>query len=276
MAITFKTNNAAGPVQRMIEQSNQEYGKSLGRLASGNRINTPADDPAGNAQASGIEAQLRSFQQAQRNAMQGTSLIQVAEGGLNEINNLVMRLREIAIAAASDEIEPSGRDALDDEYQSVIKEIDRIANSTRYAGNSLLNGQGKNIGIQVGPNNSEFDRIEFPTSDINATADALGVSGISVYDSDSALDSLESIDKALTQVNGLRAKTGAFQSRLESVHRTLASTEEATAGALSRIRDTDYATESTNAVSRQIQLKAAVAVLAQANSSSSDLLRLLG
>ena len=225
--------------------------------------------------ANGLEVSINGLQQAGRNAADAASMTQVAEGGLNEINNLLLRARELAVASASDTVDDEGRNAINYEYQTLTAEIDRISKTTSFRGNPLSNGQGRELTFQVGPHNSENDRITYDSSSVNAGASALGVDGLDLSSSDSALDSLSSIDQALSKVNAFRAQTGAMQGRLESVQRTTSYNAEIQSGDLSRLRDTDYATETTEAMKRQIQSQAAVAILAQANSAPSSLLRLL-
>jgi flagellin len=269
------TNVSAMNAARNLDSQTTAYQNSLSKLSSGNRFATPGTDPSGHARANSLEVNVNGLQQASRNAADAASLAQVAEGGLNEINNLLMRAREITVASASDTVDDEGRDALDYEMKTLTSEIDRISKTTGFRGNPLLNGQGRQLTFQIGPNNTENDRISYDAGSVNASASSLGVDGLDLSDPDSALDALPSIDEAISKVNAYRAQTGALQGRLESIQRTNGAAAEAQSGQLSRLRDTDYATETTEALKRQIQSQAAIAVLAQANSAPSSLLRLI-
>lgn len=275
MSISTSNNANSLSLIRYADQAETQYQTSLERLASGIRLQSKEIEPSSLAQSGLLEARVRSYIQAESNVQQARSIVQLAEGSLNEIINLVTRLREVMLVAANDEIDPSVRDSLDVEYQSIIQEIDRLSQATRISGISLLNGEGKDLNIQVGPDNTDADRVHLNMSEINATSDSLDLTGISVYDSDGALDALDRIDEALNKVISMRSKVATYQSRLQSIGQSLASTREVTQGALSNLRDTDYASEIPRAISWQIQLKAALAVLAQANSSQSELLKLL-
>jgi flagellin len=250
--------------------------KALERLASGSRINHAGDDAAGLAISENLRAQIRGFRQAKRNAQDGTSLIQVSEGGLNEISNILIRLRELAIQAASDTIGDTERQFADREYQSLKQEIDRIANVTSFNGTPLLNGKSGIFEIQVGThNNPILDRIIYNGERSDASLDALKLGGESVATKQGAQLSLSVVDDALIRVNSIRADLGAMQNRLQSTINNLAITDENLSAANSRIRDTDMAEEVSEMTKQNVLMQSGISVLSQANATSQSALKLL-
>ena len=275
MPISLLTNMPALSAQRDLENTQGKLQKSYERLASGTQINHPGDDPSGSVRVAALETQISATQQAQRNALDAKSLVQVAEGGLNEINNLTLRLRELAVLSASDTVNDESRNAVQAESNELRSEIDRIANSTRYFKTNLLNGQGKDLNFQIGTDNSELGRIGYAAGSINVQSSALGLDDVTLSDSNSALESLATIDKALSQITDARSRTGSFQTRLDSISNQHAMMVETLSGDVSRIRDTDYAKETTEYFKHQAIQRAGIAVLAQANSSNDMVMRLL-
>ena len=263
--------------QRNLTKNNVEEQKVYNRLSSGNRITSAGDDAAGLSISENLKAQIRSLKQAERNANDGISFVQVAEGGLSEVGNILTRLRELSIQAASDTIGDRERGFIDKEYQSLKQEVDRIANVTNFNGTPLLNGKAEksNLEIQVGARNNEADRINFPVGEYDVRTDQLGISDISSKSVGSARDSIDKIDEAISKVTGSRAGLGAMQNKLQSTTNTLSITAENLAQAKSRITDTDIAEETTALAQKQILQQAGVAVLAQANSSPQLALKLL-
>ncbi len=215
MPITL-TNLPAVDIANNLENVNQAYDKSLERLSTGKRFNSPGDDPSGAARATGLQVQVSALGQARQNGANAKSIVEMAEGGLNEVNNLLLRMRELSLAAANQDVSPDEQDAIASEITSTASEIDRLAQSTKFAGKNLLNGQGKPLVFQIGPNNTENDRITFDAN-INATASGLGVSNLNVYSPDDALDAMGTIDKAIGKVQSYRGQTGAFAERLDSI-----------------------------------------------------------
>jgi flagellin len=251
--------------------------KSLERLSSGSRINSSGDDAAGLAISENLRAQIRGIRQAKRNSQDGISLIQVSEGGLNEISNILVRLRELAIQAASDTIGDTERQFVDREFQSLKQEIDRIANVTEFNGTPLLNGKAGLFEIQVGThNNPVLDRVVYNGERSDSSVDALRLGGESVATKQGAQLSLSVIDDALVRVNSIRADLGAMQNRLQSTINNLAITDENLSAANSRIRDTDVAEEVSEMTKRNILLQAGISVLGHANSTNQMALKLLG
>lgn len=277
MGLRISTNTMAMTAQRHLGTTKQSMEKSMEKLASGSRINRAGDDAAGLAISENLRAQVRGMKQARRNANDGISMLQVSEGGLNEISNILVRLRELSIQAASDTIGDTERQFADREFQSLKQEIDRIANVTNYNGTPLLNGQAGIFEIQVGiQNNPLLDRIVYNGERADATLESLKISGESVATKQGSQLSLAAIDDALIRVNSIRADLGAMQNRLQSTVNNLSITEENTAAANSRIRDTDLAEEVSELTKNNILSQAGISVLSQANQSTSMATKLLG
>lgn len=276
MGLQINTNEVSLAAQRNLEITDRRFKGTVQRLASGSRIVQASDDPAGLAISDSLEATIRSIGAATRNAQDGISLIQVYEGGTTEINNMLVRMRELAIQSASDSIGDRERAMLDNEVQQLKQEIDRLASSTKFNGQQLLSGEAINIEFQVGSNNEDdVDRIRFNPGDTNLKTAALGVSGFNVIDRDDARDGLDKIDEALTKVNEVRARVGASQSRLQTTISAQQIFNENLMAAKSRIRDADMAKETTALTRDSILRQAGVAVLTQANQTPALALSLL-
>ena len=277
MGLRIATNVTALNAQRNMGITRNALDKSLEKLSSGSRINRSGDDAAGLAISESLRAQIRGLRQARRNALDGVSLVQVSEGGLNEISNILIRLRELSIQASSDTIGDVERQFADREYQSLKQEIDRIANSTQYSGTPLLNGKAGIFEVQVGiQNNPILDRIVYNGERADTTLDALKLGGETVATKQSAQLGLAVIDDALTQVSSIRADMGAIQNRLQSTINNLAIYEENLAAANSRIRDTDLAEEVSEMTKSNILMQAGISVLTQANNTNAQSVKLLG
>src|ERR1035437_1056985 len=276
MGLRIATNITALNAQRVMAITRANLDKSLERLASGSRINHAGDDAAGLAISENLKAQVRGMRQAKRNALDGISLIQVSEGGLNEVSNMLVRLRELSIQSASDTIGDVERQFTDREFQSLKQEIDRIANVTTFNGTPLLNGKSGIFEIQVGThNNPILDRIVYNGERSDASLDALKMGGESVATKQGAQLSLSVIDDGLIRVNSIRADLGAMQNRLQSTINNLAITDENLSAANSRIRDTDMAEEVSEMTKFNILMQSGIAVLGQANSTHQSALKLL-
>ncbi|MBX9768183.1 MAG: flagellin FliC [Bdellovibrionales bacterium] len=277
MGLRISTNIASLNAQRNLGSADRAMKQSLARLSSGQRINQAADDAAGLAISENLKASIRGFRQASRNALDGVSLVQVAEGGLNEISNMLIRLRELAVQSASDTIGDTERRFLDVEYQQLKSEIQRISEVTEFNGTNLLNGTGGLIDVQVGVNNDPFkDRISFNAGAANSSLEALGISAEAVASKIQAQTSIEAADKAIVGVNAIRANFGALQNRLNSTIQNLAISDENYSAANSRIRDADIAAETSDLTRNQILMNAGVSVLQQANGMSQMAMKLLG
>lgn len=276
MGLRINTNTASLNAQRTMWGTKLGLDKSMERLSSGYRINRAGDDAAGLAISENLKAQIRGLKQASRNAQDGISLVQVAEGGLNEISALLIRLRELAVQSASDTIGPVERQFLNVEYDQMVSEIDRIADGTEFNGTQLLSGVGSILDFQVGTrNNPEIDRISFDASRADANSAALGINLTSVADKASAQNTLAAIDSAIVSVSAMRADFGAIQNRLSSTVSNIQVSVENMASANSRIRDVDVAEETSEMTKNQILLQAGTSVLAQANQSANTALTLL-
>jgi flagellin len=276
MGLRISTNVASQTVQKNLRQVSSEGKESLEKLSSGKRITKAADDAAGLAIAKNLEASTKGLRAATRNANDGISLVQTAEGGLNETSNILTRLRELTVQASSDTIGDSERGFLDKEYQQLTTEIDRIAESTTFNGSNLLNGQGDEKDIQVGAFDGEQNRITFDASNTDATADSIGVSGTGVASKDDALSSMAEIDAAIENVSGQRADLGSIQSRLQSTVANLEIQSLNQDSARSMIEDVDVAQESAKMASSNVIKQAGVATLAQANGIPNSAMRLIG
>lgn len=276
MGLRIATNVAALNTQKHLGFNALNLGRSLERMSSGQRINRAADDAAGLAISENLRAQIRGLRQADRNTNDGISLVQVAEGSLNEVSNMLIRLRELGVQSASDTIGDTERKFIDVEYQQLKSEIQRITESTAFNGYDLLNGTGGVIDIQVGVHNNPFqDRISFNASAANSSLEALGMTAETVGTKESAQMTLDVLDNALTSVNAIRANFGALQNRLVSTSQNLKVADENYSAANSRIRDADIAAESSEMTRNNILQQAAVAMLGQANNVPQLALKLL-
>jgi len=277
MGIRISTNVSAINAQRTMQTSQRSIGKSMEQLASGSRINKAADDAAGLAISENLKSQIRSLSQAGRNANDGISMVQTAEGGLNEISNILTRMRELGVQAASDTIGETERGMLDKEVQQLKAESQRITQTTRFGTTKLLDGSGDKFDFQVGINNDpESDRISFNAGETDATTASLGIDGFDFTTKAGAQEALAMVDKAQTQVNGYRANLGALQNRLTSTVDNLGVQHENISAANSRIRDTDVAAASAESTRNQVLLQANTSVLAQANQMPNLAMKLIG
>lgn len=277
MGLRINTNVPALVANRNLRTTRSSLDQTLERLSSGSRINHAGDDAAGLAISESMRAQIRGMDQAYRNAQDGVSLVQIAEGAMAEVSNILIRMRELGVQGASDTIGPQERKFLDTEFQQLMEEIDRISNSTTFNGVPLLNGTSSTFEVQIGTgNNPLIDRIRlFDPFNANINVVALGVNLANVADKVSAQNTLGALDKALNSVTAIRAEFGAMQNRLQSVISNIAISKENLASANSRIRDADLAEEVTNLTKHQILMQSGVSVLGQANASAKEALKLL-
>ncbi|MBD65874.1 MAG: flagellin FliC [Halobacteriovoraceae bacterium] len=277
MGFRINTNVSSIAAQRSLSQVNRSQTDTLSKMSSGSRISKAADDAAGLAISEKLKAQIRSSAQAERNANDGVSMVQTAEGGLNEISNMLTRLRELSIQAASDTVGDTERGFTNMEYQQLKSEIQRISEVTEFNGRKLLNGTGEVIDFQIGTNNDSFqDRISFDAKMTDSSLGSLNIGEIDVVSKENAQNSLSNIDKAIETISGQRAALGAIQNRLVSTTNNLQITQENLSAANSRIRDVDYAQISAENAKNNILNQAGTAVLAQANANGQGALRLLG
>lgn len=276
MGLRINTNVASLNAQRNLGSTRISMNKSLEKLSSGQRINRAGDDAAGLAISENLKAQIKGLGQAERNAEDGISLVQIAEGALGEVSNILIRLRELSVQAASDTIGGTERKFLNVEFEQLTSEVDRIANSTEFNRVPLLNGTGSVFDIQIGTRNDPIsDRLTFDASSADVNVAALGLNLASVSDKISAQNSLTSIDQAIISVSGIRADFGALQNRLQSTVNNIQVSIENLAAANSRVRDTDVAAETAELTKQNILMQAGTSVLSQANSSTNSALSLI-
>lgn len=277
MGLRIATNLPSLAAQRSLGGTSREITKSFGQLSSGSRITKAADDAAGLSISEGLKSHIRGYQQAGRNAQDGISMVQTAEGGLAEISNILTRFRELGVQASSDSIGDDERAFIDKEVQQLKNEAERIARSTRFGKTNLLDGTGGQFEFQVDINNDDFnDRIGYDSGEQDATTAALGVDGLDFSSKDGAREALEILDMAQKQVNGHRATLGALQNRLISTTENISVAVENLSAANSRIRDTDIAASSAELAKNQILNTATVSILSQANQSPMSALKLVG
>lgn len=277
MGLRITTNLPSINAQKAMGGTQREINKSFAQLSSGSRITKAADDAAGLSISETLRSTIRGYTQAQRNANDGMSLVQVAEGGLGEISNILTRMRELAVQASSDTVGDIERGFVNKEVQQLKNEAERIAQTTKFGKTQLINGSANSFEFQVDINNSDFeDRIGFNPADINATTAALGIDGFDFSVKEDARQALEVLEDAQRNVNGHRATLGAIQNRLVSTTENLGVAIENFSAANSRIRDTDIAQSSAELSRNNILLNASVGVLAQANAQPAAALKLIG
>lgn len=277
MGLRINTNVPSINAQRNLGKTRFAQGRSLEKLSSGFRINRAGDDAAGLAISSALTAQIRGIRQAKRNAADGVSLVQVAEGGLNEIGSILIRMREMAVQSSSDTIGQVERQFIQTEFLQLSSEISRIAEGTEFNSTHLLNGKGVIREIQVGTGNQAMvDRIKFDASRLNATPESLKINLVSLGTKESAQQALKVFDDGIISVSSMRADLGAIQNRLQSTITNLEISLENMSAANSRIKDVDVAEETAELARTNILLQAGTSVLSQANQNTQIALTLLG
>lgn len=264
-------NISALNAYRALSMNNTALAKTMEKLSSGFRINRAADDAAGLAISEKMRGQIRGLAQAQRNAQDGISLIQTAEGALGETHAILQRLRELAVQSANDTNTDDDRAKIQDEVNQLLNEIDRIASQTEFNTQKLLNGSFKNKFIHVGANISQNISISIGSMGTSA----LGINGLSVSTQANANAAIDKLDSAIKKVSTERSKLGAYQNRLEHAIAYLGAAEENLTASESRIRDADMAREMVEFTKNNILLQAAQAMLAQANQAPQGVLQLL-
>ncbi|NOT28967.1 MAG: flagellin FliC [Planctomycetes bacterium] len=272
MGLRVNSNLYSTGAQRNLSNVSARLGGNFARLSSGLRIASASDDAAGLGISERMRAQVRSLQQAGRNASDGVSLVQTAEGSLNELNGNLVRMRELAIQSSNGTLNTGDRTVIQEEFAALIAEIDRVAAQTTFNGVNILDGSTTSLSIQVGTESGETIDIAF--EDMQSAA--LGLSGVDISDVSGAQAALDLIDTAVDSVSSLRGGLGSSQNRISSTIRSIAVAAENLASAESRIRDVDIAVETADLTRNSILQQAAVSVLAQANVQPQLALSLLG
>ncbi|MGL1934899.1 MAG: flagellin [Fibrobacterales bacterium] len=281
-------NISAMVTQNALYAANGSLGKSLEKLSTGLRINRAADDAAGLSVSEELRTQVRGLARAKLNAQDGVALLQVAEGAANEITSILQRMRELSIQSANDTLTSVDRSYLHQEYTALADEIDRIANSAQYNTMTLIGNGANTFGasgsiasiLHVGANNQAgIDNISIgidaiTTGSLSITTGGTGASGVSTQSA--AMAAISSLDVAINSVNAMRSDMGAFVNRLEHAINNINNQEFNTQDAESRIRDVDFATESTQFTKNQILTQSSTSMLAQANAVPQGALALLG
>ncbi|MFQ6572770.1 flagellin domain-containing protein [Pseudomonas sp. UM16] len=282
MALTVNTNTTSLGVQKNLNRASDALSTSMSRLSSGLKINSAKDDAAGLQIATRMTSQIRGQTMAIKNANDGISIAQTAEGAMQEQTNILQRMRELALQSRNDSNSEDDRKALDKEFQEMLKEIDRIAGSTQLNGKNLMDGSASSMVFQVGSNAGGVNQITVDlTKDMRSTGDLASLSGLSILGSDSAeaatnFDAaISGIDKALQGINDVRADLGAAQNRLTSTINNLQNINENAEAARGRVQDTDFAAETAQLTKQQTLQQASTSVLAQANQLPSAVLKLL-
>ncbi len=273
MGLRINTNVSSLNTQRHLANTSSKFSKSMEKLSSGLRINRAGDDAAGLAISEGLKADIRSLDQAGRNAADGISLVQTGEGALDEVSNILLRMKELAEQSMNGTLSTTDRGYLDSEYTALSSEIDRIAASTEFNGVSLLDSS-LDVDIQVGIGTASTDQVNISLG-TNMNASGIGISA-AVDTVSAATTAMGEIDTAIESVTTARADFGAVQNRLESSIRTISMTSENLSAANSRIRDVDIAKETSSMTSYQILQQAGVSILAQANMTSGLAMALMG
>jgi len=275
VGLRINTNIASISAQRSLASITDRLSTTYRRLSTGLRIASASDDAAGLAMSERLRAQVRSLNQAKRNAQDGISLVQTGEGALAEVANILLRLRELAVQSSNGTVSTQDRTTLDEEFQSLVDEIDRIGRGTEFNGIKLLDGSASTVLFQIGYGTSAgIDTVDATLSPVLATGlglDVLGITNVA-----GATTSMLAIDAAIDSVSRVRGRFGSMQNRLESTIRNLGVRTENLIDAESRIRDVDIAREAAELTRLQILQQAAVSVLAQANVQPQLALRLLG
>lgn len=274
MALSILTNMASLEAQRNVNRTQQRLENSVQRLSSGQRINHASDDAAGLAISSKMTAEVRGLKQAQRNAYDAISMVQTAEGGLGQINDLLARMRELAIEAANGgTLGDTERLSVQAEYGNLLAEIDRIVSVTTYNDQVLLSGGLSSVDFQVGAFNTTNDRITIGISSVSTTSLSINTNSVTTYTN--ARASVNNLDGAINLVASYRAAIGASQNRVEATIENLSTMYNNLTAANSRILDVDVAEESATLTRNTILLQAGISVLSQANSQPQAALQLL-
>jgi flagellin len=275
MGLRVNTNVASINAQRNLSTVSERLGGNFRRLSTGLRISTAADDAAGLAISERLRSQVRSLEQAKRNANDGISFVQTAEGALNEVSSILVRLRELTIQSSNGSVSDQDKATLEEEFQSLVDEVDRIGRSTEFNGIKLLDGSSSSVSFQVGfGTTTGIDTLSVSLS--AALSTSLALNSLDIGSTGTTTTALTNIDDAINAVSSLRGSLGAVQNRLGSTINNLAITTENLSAAESRIRDVDVAYETAQLTRNNILQSASISVLSQANAQPQSALQLLG
>jgi flagellin len=277
MGMRITTNVASLNAQKTLVGNSREMQKSMAQLSTGSRITKAGDDAAGLAISENLKSQIRSYGQAGRNANDGISMIQTAEQSMGEVSNIITRLRELGVQAASDTIGDQERGFINKEVEALKSEIQRVAESASFGSRKLLDGTGGVYDIHVGASaNASTDWISYDSQSTDVTIGTLGIADLDFSSKEGARSGLSSLDTAQSSVNGSRANLGALQNRLSSSSDVISTMSENLSAANSRIRDTDVAASTSELARNNVLLQGTTATLAQANQLPQMALKLIG
>lgn len=271
----IQTNVTSLAARTAVDRNQRQAEKGLAQMASGSRINKASDDAARLAMSKGLEMDIRSAGQANRNNLDAISVIQVAEGSFNEMSSLVTRMRELSIQAASDTISDNERVMMNREATQLRAEVDRISNSTKWNSQKLLTSKQDSFQFQIGTGKDQDSRLDVNLSDLDTSTAAIGIGTLNLSSKEGAQKSLGSIDEAHTSLGERRAKLGAIQNRLNSSIDSLSVSSQNKSFAKSQMLDTDYAIATADVVKNQVMTRAGVATTSQANQLPNVALKLL-
>ncbi|HEB53892.1 MAG TPA: flagellin FliC [bacterium] len=275
MGLRVNTNVTSINAQRNLSSVTNRLSTNFRRLSTGLRISTAADDAAGLAISERLRSQVRSLEQAKRNANDGISFVQTAEGALNEVSSILVRLRELSIQASNGSVSDQDKSTLNEEFTSLVSEINRIGRSTEFNGIKLLDGSSSAVSFQVGfGTTSGIDTLSVSLS--AALSTSLALDSLDIGSTGSTTTAITNIDAAINTISSLRGSLGAVQNRLGSTINNLAIQTENLSAAESRIRDVDVAYETAQLTRNNILQQASISVLAQANAQPQSALSLLG
>ncbi len=273
--MSVRTNVASMMAAGQLSRTNNGLASSLGKISSGVRINSAAEDAAGLGVATNLENQVISTRQAMRNTNDGISIIQTAESAANEVTDILQRMRELAVQSSSETLADSERSFITDEFTQLRSEVQRIAEVTEFNGIALANGTTTTLAVQVGIQNNTTSRIAINLGNLTTGTSALNITALDLGSVSGAQSAINTLDTALTSVNSFRSAFGAVQNRLDSALNNSQIYTEALSSAQSQIMDTDFATETSNLTKLQIMQQAGVASLAQAKNINQSVISLL-
>ncbi len=275
MAMSVNTNVSSLTAQHQLSKTQKALGGSFERLSSGLRIAKAADDAAGLGVAENLDTVSRSSRVAMRNSNDGISVIATAEGATNEVSDILKRMRELAVQSSSETLASTERDYIQDEFEQLTAEVDRLAQVTEFNGIALTEGTNATLAVQVGVHGTSNDQIDITLGDLTASTLGVDTAGVDLSSATSAASAIATLDSALDTVNGYRSDYGSVQNRLGSALNAMEAYHTNLESAESRIRDADFAHETAEMTKTQIMQQAGISVLAQAKSLGQGALSLL-